>query len=326
MTQQQKGAMSESLTPEGLLYLGLLSLQFGLQPLLFQRYMPADVDRKEVVFFVEIFKLFSSYCMLVLSGLAGPVLSTWSLRDAIRCAGAPSVVYAIQNLCIQISIQNMDPLAFNLLNQSKTIFVAVVLYFLMGRKQSFMQCIALLGLMGASAILSLTKTGAEDSDDKTISNSFLLGIVPCIVASLLSGLASGLSQVALQGENRNSFLFTMELSFFGAITTMAFSAAGVKAGQGADVPILHGWTMAAAIPVITNGLGGICVGLVMKHAGGVRKGFAIVTGIIITGFASYLVYDKPITMDTLIALPLVIFSSALHIYFPYVATKKSKST
>ena len=41
-----------------------------------------------------------------------------------------------------------------------------------------------------------------------------------------------------------------------------------------------GWTPATWIPIITNSMGGIIVGLVTKYAGSVRKGFALIFGIL----------------------------------------------
>ncbi len=37
----------------------------------------------------------------------------------------------------------------------------------------------------------------------------------------------------------------------------------------------RGWTAVTLAPIVLNGLGGILVGLVMKYAGGVQKGFSI---------------------------------------------------
>jgi UDP-sugar transporter A1/2/3 len=43
------------------------------------------------------------------------------------------------------------------------------------------------------------------------------------------------------------------------------------------------WTPETFIPVITNSIGGILVGLVTKHAGSVRKGFALIFGLLLSG-------------------------------------------
>jgi UDP-sugar transporter A1/2/3 len=45
----------------------------------------------------------------------------------------------------------------------------------------------------------------------------------------------------------------------------------------------EGWTWKTWIPVIANASGGVVVGLVTKHAGAVKKGFALIFGLILSG-------------------------------------------
>jgi hypothetical protein len=52
--------------------------------------------------------------------------------------------------------------------------------------------------------------------------------------------------------------------------------------------LLHGWTLFTLLPVVLQAFGGIIVGLVMKHAGGVQKGFAIMGGILLSGSDTYI--------------------------------------
>merc|ERR1712194_680257 len=43
------------------------------------------------------------------------------------------------------------------------------------------------------------------------------------------------------------------------------------------------WELSTLIPIMTNSVGGILVGMVIKYAGTVRKGFALIFGILISG-------------------------------------------
>ena len=94
----------------------------------------------------------------------------------------------------------MDGLTFNLLNQSKTLWTALCVYLLIGKRQSFGQCIALLGLLASAILLTYNpaQTEASDPDVWASSSYFIYGTVPCLIASFLSGMASALSQKALQ--------------------------------------------------------------------------------------------------------------------------------
>ena len=48
----------------------------------------------------------------------------------------PAVVYSIQNVAIQVGYQHTSGMLFNLLNQTKTIFTAVMIYVLIGTRPS----------------------------------------------------------------------------------------------------------------------------------------------------------------------------------------------
>ena len=54
----------------------------------------------------------------------------------------------------------------------------------------------------------------------------------------------------------------------------------------------------------------------MKHAGGVRKGFSILAGILLTGYIDVMVAGNPLTVRKMVALPIVLGASYLHIVSP----------
>ncbi len=85
--------------------------------------------------------------MLVLEGQLGAV-SQWTASSSLRAAGLPAFIYAFQNLLLQYAYRNVDGLTFNLTNQTKTIFVAVFLFFMVGQRQSRVQIAALALLVG----------------------------------------------------------------------------------------------------------------------------------------------------------------------------------
>ena len=62
--------------------------------------------------------------------------------------------------------------------------------------------------------------------------------------------------------------------------------------------------------------GGIIVGLVVKHVGGVQKGFSILAGILLTGVVDYYVAGNPLSINKVVALPLVLGCTYLHITAP----------
>ena len=110
---------------------------------------------------------------------------------------------------------------------------------------------------------------------------------PSLVFSVspLSTIPAGaLTQRALQINQRNPFLFSMELSVFSTIVLISSLILGSPDGKKIrDGQMMEGWTWKTWIPIITNACGGIVVGLVTKHAGAVRKGFALIFGLVLSG-------------------------------------------
>ncbi|KAG7361626.1 nucleotide-sugar transporter [Nitzschia inconspicua] len=152
----------------------------------------------------------------------------------------------------------------------------------------------------------------EDNED-TASRLFLMGIVPVLIASFLSGLAGTITQKALQMNHRDPFLFNMELSIF---STMLLSATHFLVGQKqrqpqcaastakADTDADHrrqgntqrfgqsGWTLQTWIPIVSHAIGAILVGLVTKYSGAVTKGFAIIFGIMVSAMLNQMVLTE----------------------------------
>ena len=83
-----------------------------------------------------------------------------------------------------------------------------------------------------------------------------------------------------------------------------------------------GWTPQTWIPIITNALGGIIVGLVTKHAGAVRKGFALIFGILISGL--WEVQTVGITKEQIIGGLLAALSLWMHTAYPYKSKAERK--
>ena len=68
-------------------------------------------------------------------------------------SGLPAALYSIQNIVTLIAYQNLDPLTFNVLNQTKTLSAALCVYLLMGKVQSHLQIVSLGLLFLASCVI-----------------------------------------------------------------------------------------------------------------------------------------------------------------------------
>lgn len=304
-----------------------LALQFGLQPLFTKACIHENAHKPSLVLLCEIMKMFLALILLFLDPTCKKVLEKWSLRETFSKAGVPAAVYAFQNVCIQVSYQNTDPLTFNLLNQLKIVFTAIMVYVLLGKTQTGQQIIALFLLLVVGVVLCLPEgvlTGDIESSFAAIQgkNDFMYGIVPCLVASICSGFASAYSQMVMSGKGqRNAYLFSAELSFCSGLFLLAGNiyTSIINGNNGGSSSLsfsnfinISSLGSLALIPLMTNASGGIFVGQVTKHAGSVRKVFCVVAGIIVTAIARTLYYADPVDVKIYVAMPIVLVSLIMY--------------
>ena len=325
------------LTSEATIYMVLLALQFGLQPGLVRKYTPQTICRSTVVMMQEILKVIISAFVLFGGSrkeTRREALDGWTLKAAIAIGGLPAALYCVQNMAALMAYQNLNPLTFNVLNQTKTLSAALCCYLIMGRKQSKMQLGSLSILLSAALIIekiiSLTPpfisfgSGGGAGATSVAARHFSHGVVPILLASFISGLAGALAQKNLQSASgdakggRNPYLFNIEMNSASALilaVSLFFTNDGKRI---ALYGFFDGWTPQTWIPIVTNALGGIIVGLVTKHAGAVRKGFALIFGILISGLWDY----SSIGNAQIVGGALAALSLWMHTAFPY----KSKET
>ena len=211
-----------------------------------------------------------------------------------------------------IAYQNLAPLTFNVLNQTKTLSAALCCYLLMGKVQSKLQILSLLLLFTSACVIEkiiplrrkavvvaagTTSTTADEKDDmETVgtdspssnNQQHLQGVSAVLLASFISGLAGALVQKNLQsgttfGGGRISYLFTIELC---VASIIVLCTSMLKSDDGKRIRsegFFQNWTPQTLIPIFTNAAGGIVVGLVTKYAGAVKKGFALIFGLLLSG-------------------------------------------
>lgn len=319
---------------EAILYMVLLAFQFGLQPILTRRFTPPTVCRSTVIFVQECLKFCLAFAMLHINGSAKAALQGWTVYGWISIAGVPAALYAVQNLASLMAYQNLDALTYNVLNQTKTLSAALCCYLVMGKTQSYMQIVALLLLLVSALVMERIVTldvllghGGTSSllhlslDSTHVSQ----GVLPLLLASFISGLAGALSQKNLEGSGgKDAYFFSMELCAVSIIilaVSVLFSADGELIRTNGFWSNWTPWTM---IPILTNSVGGIIVGLVTKYAGSVRKGFALIFGIFISGILQ--APDSGVSHEQIIGGLLAGISLWMHSAYPTKAGAISKPT
>ena len=264
----------------------------------------------------------------------------------LRLALLPATIYLVQNMCSLLAYQNLDAITYNVLNQTKTLSAALCCYLIMRKKQSSLQMLALVLLLASALVMEKIlpmdmllpsywmNNGVDDdsSANTTIMSNlsprhFSHGVVPIMVASFLSGLAGAITQKSLQVGNRNALLFTMELCVASLLLLLASFVTSEDGKKIRERGFFDEWTLYTFVPIFTNSAGGILVGLVIKYAGTVRKGFALIFGILISGILQSVVDEnKTLSKEEVAGGVLAAISLWMHATNPYVAKSQSKET
>lgn len=138
-------------------------------------------------------------------------LAGWSVRTWTVVAGIPAALYVIQNYCSLVAYQNLTPVTYNVLNQTKTLSAAFFCYVFMNKRQSKLQIVALFLLSMAALVLEKVvplpwvkrKTSREeavgdDDDDNDDKMHFTSGVLPVLAASAISGMTGVSDMQAIQ--------------------------------------------------------------------------------------------------------------------------------
>ena len=258
----------------------------------------------------------------------------------LRLSLIPATIYFVQNMCSLLAYQNLDAIPYNVLNQTKTLSAALCCYLLMKKKQSSYQMLALLLLLIAALVMekllpmdillpSCWVNLGENSMNSFVLNlssrHFYRGVLPIMVASFLSGLAGAITQISLQVGNRDSLLFTVELCAASILIILASFLTSEDGSQIWERGFFDEWTLSTIVPILTNSVGGILVGLVIKYAGTVPKGFALIFGIALTGMVQSHNEKKALSKEKVVGGVLVAVSLWMHATNSYVEQKSRVS-
>lgn len=329
----------------------LLALQIGCQPLLMGWFARQTTDVRLCVGVVEMLKLGLAVVPLALSGQLGRELRGWRLATAAQTTAVPAFIYVLQNYLNQTAVVLLDGVTFNVLNQTKIIWTAALVYWMLGRAQSRVQVLALAILCAAAVVMTLPTSasasahgssndseGDSESRELEADAAFISGVYQALTAAVLSALAGTIIQRALQMQKRNAYMVTIELSVLGQLTLAAWAlgsslwppASEPKAHSGAVVTdsllngtgeraapgMWAGWTPMTFVALLCQAFGGVMVGFVIKHCGNVQKSFAVVLGMLISAGLEHVCNGKPFGVEMVAAVGMVALSTFLYVSNP----------
>jgi UDP-sugar transporter A1/2/3 len=322
-------------------------------PRLSKRYIHPNTNKRSVALVEEVVKMSLGFGGWILSGYATSTtlsatmlvlqeqLQHWSPLSTLIAAGIPSALYALQGTLTYTAYQNLDAVTYNGLTQLKVFSSAFCCYVILNKRQSVLQMLSLGLLMLSSVVFQgswkdwKSKQTSDDGKHKSNRNNqriLLMGVLPCITATLLSGLAGAFSQKSLQTQaggqmHRDAYFYTVEISFLSAaclvVSMVSEHWKRRKIVAGGSVNELDNcdtnnnsffqhWTYATLLPVTTRATAGLLTALVHRHLGSVVKGFALVLGLVFSAVLQWLLEGVDLTAGQLAGTALVLFSSYLY--------------
>ena len=159
-----------------------------------------------------------------------------------------------------------------------------------------------LALVSAGAMLLSVRDGGRGETEAVTTQR---GLVMILAAAVLSGIAATLSQIFMQDLKLSPFLVTLAMCLV-SIVTVGASVASQTAMKGARfLSVFDEWTAWSIVPVATQALGGLLVGLVTNYCGSINKGVAFVCGLAVSAVCECAITGVMLPWNSVLALVFV---------------------
>lgn len=291
------------------------------------------------IFIFYIYKIHFTYTCVFLLSLCR---LDWSLSSSLAIAGLPAMLYALQGVLQYVSYQHLDSVTFNGLTQTKTLSAAFCCWLILKKSQSPIQMVALGILIGSALVFQgyirpgilwqkNMKIKTNDAAVGTATSTTVIsstkknddwvwyGVLPCLGAAFLSGLAGALSQKGLQLTGiggRDPFLFTIEISFFSAVTLLFNIIRTNEFSKFEWQKQKAYWNWKILIPIFLKASSGVITALVHKYAGSVSKCFALMFGLVLSNMIQLTTKQESLQPYQVLGTIMIMLSTWLHFTNP----------
>jgi len=145
------------------------------------------------------------------------------------------------------------------------------------------------------------------------------GVIPCLCAAFLSGLAGALSQKGLQLtgiKGRDPFLYTIEISLFSSVTLLINMMQSNMFSKLEWRKQRTHWNRKTLIPIFMKASSGVITALVHKYAGSESKGFALMFGLVLSNMIKLTMKQESLQSHQVVGTFMIMFSTWLHFINP----------
>ncbi|CAO3655195.1 unnamed protein product [Mucor hiemalis] len=269
-------------------------------------------------------------------------------KETIKLA-LPAILYLVQNNLQYVAATNLDAATFQVTYQLKILTTAFFSVVMLKRKLSNAKWTALAILTMGIALVVLPKGSfsnwfgweeiavVKDKETASIGNqSNTKGLLSVVAACILSGIAGVYFEKIVKASNKDNsidveknkgegslyeseqaikiqlWIRNIQLSLFSVILGCVF-VVGLQDGAAIiQYGFFQNYSYLTWIVILIQAGGGLIVGLVVRYADNILKGFATSISIILSSMISVLLFDFEVTFTFTIGALFVVYATYLY--------------
>mmetsp|Transcript_5300 Transcript_5300/g.9730 ORF Transcript_5300/g.9730 Transcript_5300/m.9730 type:complete len:362 (-) Transcript_5300:298-1383(-) len=232
----------------------------------------------------------------------------------------PALLYLIQNNLLFVALANLTVPVFQVTNQGKLLTTALLSRIMLKKQLSAMQyaSVALLGFGVAFIHLSEYQAKEEDEPSEAIvsDQNQILGLIAVLVSCFTSGLSGVYFEFVLKKSPNKLSVHCRNFH----LASWSFLLAGLQIlfndfEQIQQYGLFHGFDVFVVIVVVSQGMTGFIVSMMIKYADTVLKGFAISVAAVLATLLSVPLFGAEISSNFVAGAAMV--GAAVKMYSHY---------
>mmetsp|Transcript_2105 Transcript_2105/g.7038 ORF Transcript_2105/g.7038 Transcript_2105/m.7038 type:complete len:350 (+) Transcript_2105:163-1212(+) len=236
-------------------------------------------------------------------------------REALEYS-VPALIYFVNNNLNFLILSHVSATTFQLLSQLKTVFTGLLFRFVLSRRLTFYQYVAIWQLACGTAVSQLPPCvlgGAGAGPARSSMMGLLLSMVSCV----LSAFGGIYSEKLLKDKPNDSIHWqNIQLYAWGVL----FNFLGLFLHSGAELlqseGFFKGYNAWACAVVLNNALNGLAISAILKYADNIARVYAHASAMLVTMVLSVFLFGQTPTPQLVIAVGVVAASAVQYSYNP----------
>ncbi|XP_068713817.1 UDP-galactose translocator-like isoform X2 [Montipora foliosa] len=233
----------------------------------------------------------------------------------------PASIYTVQNNLLYVAVSNLDAATYQVSYQLKILTTAIFSVTMLRKSISNIQWLSLFMLFVGVSVVQLqpddrpvTQSPGEAIPTKSPplhTQNPILGLSAVVASSICSGFAGVYFEKTLKGTSTTLWARNFQLAVFSII----IGTIGMYVNDGEKIRqkgILFGYHSLVWLIIMMQAFGGILIGVVVKYADNILKGFSAAMSIVVSCIASVFLFQFQLSAPFVMGAGLVMFSTYLY--------------